>query len=739
MKKIIMFLICAVILLICILVAGAYAVQIIALKDFDIGIYPDLSLIWFRGNNEYFMILMLIYGMIVGYMIINLFFDKKSRMKRKEKRRLSKDEKVSFSHLASKHEMKKGTLRLEFDKDGNLKTRSLRLFFDKIGNPFKKFWNKSIRGINAMKTKISISDVHLMNERRMYKIGDKITQFRAGVPLFTYKNRVYVDPGQNHTLIIGTTSSGKTFSFIHILIEVSRMAGESMIINDMKGELIQEHRAALIQSGYDVVEINFINPEFSAGWNILGLVVEQYRMAVREQIKESEKGNMVKANISKARELLRDLSNTLFFDENEKDKFWSQKAADLFEGLVLLMLEDTTAECIRKYNTTKDLRDRLQNRLSDLDQDSNESKKIIDALMEYDRKIHELSDIPLEDNRINLKSVKTLSVWGNEQVQVGKTMVSRLKLYLDKYKTTDNESVLKLADYVDAPENTKGSIQSTFTAKIDVTLINDDLVKMLSHQTFDMEDIGKKKMAIFLCVHDEKTTYYPLVTIFIKQLYEEMVKVSRLYEDLKLPVPVNIVYDEFGISPPLKDIQSMLAAMRSRGIRMNMVIQDYSQLDKNYGRDGSGAIKSNVMNTIYLLGGNNQTVEEISKMAGKRLVWNKEKGSYDTEPLVSPDRLRRLSVGEVLVLRQRRNPALTRFTGYSDYVFYKKLHQLKIDDQKHESHPDIQLFKPKGQAKKTESTGNSGVELPPKQVERKEIAKQEISKMRPSERSADRE
>ena len=45
MKKIIMFLICAVILLICIVVAGAYAVQLIALKDFNIGIWPDLSLI----------------------------------------------------------------------------------------------------------------------------------------------------------------------------------------------------------------------------------------------------------------------------------------------------------------------------------------------------------------------------------------------------------------------------------------------------------------------------------------------------------------------------------------------------------------------------------------------------------------------------------------------------------------------------------------------------------------------
>ena len=47
---------------------------------------------------------------------------------------------------------------------------------------------------------------------------------------------------------------------------------------------------------------------------------------------------------------------------------------------------------------------------------------------------------------------------------------------------------------------------------------------MLSYSDFDIRDIGKEKTAIFLKVHDEKTTYHALATIFVKQAYEALTK-----------------------------------------------------------------------------------------------------------------------------------------------------------------------------------------------------------------------
>ena len=42
-----------------------------------------------------------------------------------------------------------------------------------------------------------------------------------------------------------------------------------------------------------------------------------------------------------------------------------------------------------------------------------------------------------------------------------------------------------------------------------------------------MESIGEKKTAIFLIIHDEKTTYHSLLTIFLKQCYEVLIDVAQ--------------------------------------------------------------------------------------------------------------------------------------------------------------------------------------------------------------------
>ena len=54
------------------------------------------------------------------------------------------------------------------------------------------------------------------------------------------------------------------------------MAGESMVINDPKGEILAEKYNVLIEDGYIVRVINFIDPEHSDGWNPLYMIAKSY-------------------------------------------------------------------------------------------------------------------------------------------------------------------------------------------------------------------------------------------------------------------------------------------------------------------------------------------------------------------------------------------------------------------------------------------------------------------------------
>ena len=59
-----------------------------------------------------------------------------------------------------------------------------------------------------------------------------------------------------------------------------------------------------------------------------------------------------------------------------------------------------------------------------------------------------------------------------------------------------------------------------------------------------------------------------------------------------LPVPVNYDLDELGNFPTIPVLGAMYSAGRSRGIRVNGVIQDYQQLESKY-KDSWRNIKSN--------------------------------------------------------------------------------------------------------------------------------------------------
>ena len=139
---------------------------------------------------------------------------------------------------------------------------------------------------------------------------------------------------------------------------------------------------------------------------------------------------------------------------------------------------------------------------------------------------------------------------------------------------------------------------------------------MLSYSDFDMRSIGRNKTAVFLIVQDEKKTLHPLATIFIKQCYETLIDVAQ-ESGGKLPYRTNFILDEFANMPPLKDVTTMVTAARSRKIRFNFIIQNFSQLNEVYGKEKAETIKGNCGNIIYLISSELAALEEISKMCGE--------------------------------------------------------------------------------------------------------------------------
>lgn len=152
----------------------------------------------------------------------------------------------------------------------------------------------------------------------------------AGVPLIIKKDEVWVDNGEYHNLVIGATGSGKTQTVIFPTVEVLAKKRESMIITDPKGEIYEQTSNMLREKGYNVLILNFRDPQDGNSWNPLSLPYRIYRSG----------------NQDKAIELLDDLAANILYEEKSgnADPFWEKTSADYFSGLALGLFEDTTED-----------------------------------------------------------------------------------------------------------------------------------------------------------------------------------------------------------------------------------------------------------------------------------------------------------------------------------------------------------------------------------------------------------
>ena len=298
----------------------------------------------------------------------------------------------------------------------------------------------------------------------------------------------------------------------------------------------------------------------------------------------------------------------ILYDENAQnnDPFWEKTSADYFSGICLGLFEDAKEE------------------------------------------------------EINLNSVNLFTTVGEDKCGPNST-------YSNEYfKTKDPTSpaYISASSTISAPSETKGSILSVFKQKIRLFASRENLSEMLSHSDFEFEDIGRKKTAVFIVIQDEKKTYHSLVTIFLKQCYETLVDYAQKCGG-KLPYRTNFLLDEFANMPPLKDVDTMVSAARSRRMRFFFVIQNYAQLSEVYGKEKGDTIRGNCTNIVYLISTELAALKEISEMCGEVKVKTDKKDKdgkaiEETRPLITVSDLQKLKVGEIILLRLRMDPFRTK-------------------------------------------------------------------------------
>ena len=427
-----------------------------------------------------------------------------------------------------------------------------------------------------------------------------------------------------HTLVIGTTGSGKTTTFINPTVQIlaNTKGKPSMLISDPKGELYTLHAKSLIKRGYDVKVLDLRNPYCSIRWNPLEKPYEMYqemlsledKVVVNEEegyyvfedkiyydVNEKNAAVQVRkqAIFDEVYEDLNDICSVLCPVKSKNEPIWESGAKNFILAITLAMLEDSekpelgmTKEKFNFYNVMK-IATNTQNDCEDL--------------IEY---------------------------------FAGRSPISK--------------SVSLSKQVLDASDKTRGSYLSTIFDKL--SLFSDmSICSLTSANEIDLGEIATKPTALFLQIPDEKETRHTLAGMVILQTYKALVAKANTYPDLSLPRSVYLLLDEFGNLPQIHKLEQMITVGRSRRIWLALVVQSYAQLAKVYDDKSADIIKSNCNIQIFIGTTDLKTIDEFSKKCGNYSIIQKNVSfsssnsgvgssiSVKERPLIYPTELQQLN------------------------------------------------------------------------------------------------
>lgn len=169
--------------------------------------------------------------------------------------------------------------------------------------------------------------------------NEDLSDLRHGGILLSWDKKqknVYLQTEDTHTLIIGATRSGKTRTVVLPSIVTLALAGENLICNDPKGELYGYTYPLLQRLGYEVITIDFKNPERSDRYNFLQPVLDA----------------AVEGNIPMAVSRARDISQMLVPDEGRQtDPIWLDGERSILTTAILaVVLECKDPRCQNMAN-----------------------------------------------------------------------------------------------------------------------------------------------------------------------------------------------------------------------------------------------------------------------------------------------------------------------------------------------------------------------------------------------------
>lgn len=291
----------------------------------------------------------------------------------------------------------------------------------------------------------------------------------------------------------------------------------------------------------------------------------------------------------------------------------------------------------------------------------NSSTDTIAGIIHILFKLLEKNDIPTINQVINIINT------GKKQCGSSNYLKELLEL---KFK---DDLVIQslLSSYISAPRDTKASIDSVLSEKMNRFSRSEQILNILASDDLEIEKIsGQDKKIIYINLPDYSELYHQIASLLVRQIIVQLERDAELRHNGSLPKKVSFVLEEFA-QYKISDFASVFSTSRSRNIEFLLIIQSFSQLYDSYGQQQARTIIDNAMVFIYMYDKDFETINYISQLSGSNQIYSH--GQKIAIPRISVNDLLTLPPFKAVIVLNRKKAFYTDLKPY--YKCMSKLNE----------------------------------------------------------------
>ena len=229
-------------------------------------------------------------------------------------------------------------------------------------------------------------------------------------------------------------------------------------------------------------------------------------------------------------------------------------------------------------------------------------------------------------------------------------------------------------------------------------LQNEAVASIIRHSDIDLTAPGRKKCAYFVVLSDQDATMAFLSSLFFSFLFIKLVRFADSTPEMRCPVPVNLILDEFnnigklGGAADGSDFTRTLSVIRSRGIYVMLAVQSLGQLQNRYPNNLWAEIIGNCDIQLMLGCTDDVTAEFFSARSGdmsiqvnstmtvrqtmavaQMIPQYRQTQGQGKRRLLTPDEVLRLPNEELLVVIRGHNLLKLQKVDYTELTMAKEI------------------------------------------------------------------